>query len=346
MKVLPFCVLLALSMAAYGQQPGDPPLGPATGEAQPDTTGLRLQQLLFRASELQRVGQPEQAAIVLQQAEWERRGLLNRIDALQAEIKRIEQLVGSRQQVLVHLKVMEVSLTKLKKLGYDVTKLQGNPGKGLGGEKQATPGGAFSVVDDGKETLQLLDKLQQGGLSKVVAEPTLVTISGQEATFHSGGKLAIPTRRNDGSLGVEYQNYGAEVQLKPDVLVDRSVRLAIHCRLSEVDYANATQVGKDTVPGIRSRDIVTDANIQYGRTLVIYGLVQHRAGAVKSGVPWLGDIPYAGAAFSHVKEFHDEIATLVLITPEVVEPLGDKAIIGNASPAAAAAPPTDANPRR
>ena len=324
MKVLSLCVLLALSIAAYGQQPGVAPPAPATGEAQPDTTGLRLQQLLFRASELQRAGQPEQAAIVLQQAEWERRGLLNRIDALQAEIKRIEQLVGSRQQVLVHLKVVEVSLTKLRKLGFDVTKLQGNPGKGLGGEKQAAPGGAFSVIDDGKETLQLLDKLQEGGLSKVLAEPTLVTISGQEATFHSGGKLAIPTPQKDGSLGVEYQNYGTEVQLKPDVLVDRSVRLAIRCRLSEVDYANPMQVGKDTVPSIRSRDIATDANIQNGRTLILYGLVQYRMESEKFGVPWLSEIPYAGAAFSHVKETHNEIATLVLITPELVEPLGDK----------------------
>jgi pilus assembly protein CpaC len=346
MRALPFCVLLALSITAYGQQPGPAPRGPAPGETQPDTSGLRLQQLLHNASQLQRAGQPEQAAAVLQQAEWERQGLLNRINALQAEIERMRTIVGHRQQVLVHLQIMEVSLTKLESLGFDVTKLQGNAVGGPGDAKQANAGGAFSVIDDGSDTHGILAALRKDKLAKLLAEPTLVTISGQEATFRSGGQLAIPTPQKDGSSAAEYQFYGTEVQLKPDVLADRSVRLAIHCRVSELDHANSTRVGKDTVPGIRSRDIAADAEIKSGRTLVLCGLVQSRVEAVNSGLPWLGEIPYAGAVFRRVKETRNQIATFVLITPEILEASAAPGHVNHAAPPTAAVRPTNVDVRR
>ena len=202
------------------------------------------------------------------------------------------------------------------------------------------------MIDDGGETHRIFEVLRKDKLAKVLAEPTLVAISGHEATFRSGGQLAIPTLQKDGSSAAEYQFYGTEVQLKPEVLADRTVRLAFRCRVSELDYANPTRIGKDTVPGIRSRDIATDANITSGRTLVLCGLVQSRVEAENSGVPWLSEIPYAGAAFRTVKERRNEVATFVLITPELVEPLADRAQVGNASPTAATTPPTDVNVRR
>ena len=322
MKALSLCVLLALSITVYGQEPGAAPRGPASGEAQPDTSGLRLQQMLHRASELQRAGQPEQAATVLRQAQWERQGLLNRLDALQAEAERIRQIIGPQQQILVHLQVMEVSLTKLKKLGFDMTKLQGKAVTAAGDvQKEGAPGGfSVSVINDGSEVYGIFESLRKDNLAKVLAEPTLVTISGHPATFHAGGEVAIPTPQKDGSMRTEQQPYGTEVELKPELLGNRHVRLAIRCRLSELDYANATRVGKDVVPNIRAREFTTVTESQSGQTIVLSGLTEIRVETEARGLPWVSEIPYAGAAFRSVKETRNDVATFVLVRPELVEP--------------------------
>jgi len=132
--------------------------------------------------------------------------------------------------------------------------------------------------------------------------------------------LAIPTPQKDGSIRTEQRPYGTEVELKPEVLGNRHVRLAIHCRLSELDYANATRVGKDVVPNIRAREFTTVTESQSGQTIVFSGLTEIRVEAENRGVPVVSEIPYAGAIFRSVKETRNEVATFVLIRPELVEP--------------------------
>ena len=321
MRALFFCILSAFAIAAYGQQPGVASHGPAAGEPQPDTSGLRLQQLLHSASELQRAGQAQQAATTLQQAEWERQGLRNRLDALQAEVERIRQIVGSKPQVLVRLQIFEVSLTKLQKLGFDVSKLPGNSAPAPDAVAKNGAAAMPSGVMDGREAKLFFEALRKDNLVRVLAEPTLVTISGQTATFQSGGKIPVPTPTKDNPLQVEYQSYGTEVQLFPEMLDNHAMRLAIQCRISELDYSSGTHIGKDTVPGFRTRDFTTHTELQIGQALLISGPTQSRVEAENSGVPVLSEVPYAGAMFRSVKERHNEIALFVLVQPEIVEPV-------------------------
>jgi hypothetical protein len=345
MKTLCLCLLLSLSLTAYAQQPGVGPTGTAPNRTQPDLSGERLRQLVHAADEMDRAGQQAQAAGLRQQAEQERQSLLKHVVNLRAEIERIERLVGNRQQVIVHLKVMEVSLTKLEAMGFDMTKFLGNAAAAPEDPKKVGAPGTFSVIDDTNDTRQLLEALRKDNLAKVLAEPTLVTLNGQEAVFRSGGQVAIPKPQKDGSSAADYQFYGTEVQLKPEVLLDHSVRLAVRCGVSELDYANPTHVGKDVIPGIRSRDVNTTAKIANGRTLVLAGFVQSRVDAEMSGVPVVSELPYAGALFRKVKEHRTKTATFVLITPELVEPLDENAKAGGAAAATPPAP-TDVNVRR
>jgi Flp pilus assembly secretin CpaC len=302
-----------------------------TNSVQPDTSGERLKQLERSAAELEQAGQKEQAAAARQQARAERQALRNHIDGVQAEINRLRSLVGPAEQVLVHLKVFEVSVTKLKKAGVDITKLHGNTATTTGDDKK-TGAAAFAIASDTDEILRLLEKLRTDGQVKMLSEPTLVAISGQQAAFHSGGEVAIPTTTKDGTSQTNYCPYGTRLEFSPQVLGDSHVRLTLHGCVSELDYARATRINDVTVPGINSRDFSLAVEMLTGRTLIISGLTRSRVEATNSGVPWVSEIPYAGAAFRKVKEEHNEIETFVLITPEIVEGPAATVPIGRSSP--------------
>jgi Flp pilus assembly secretin CpaC len=321
MKALPLCVLLALSVTAYAQEPAPGQQPPAPAQVQPDVTGQRLQQLRQQADELQKAGQQTQAALVRQQAEWERQALLQHLDALQAETNRIRKIVGGVPQVLVHLKVFEVSLTKLRQLGYDVSKLSGAPTTTADGKdvKNATTPTGLPVISDGNETLKLIEALQKDHLLRMISEPTLVTTSGSPATFRSGGELPIPSPTKDNQARVEYEHYGTEIQLLPTMLGDRALRIEVHGRIGELDEAHSIQVEKQTIPGLRVREFTTNAEFHLGQTLVISGSIENHVEAENSGLPYVSEIPYAGAVFRKVKETHNEIALFVVLTPEIIE---------------------------
>ena len=122
--VLPISVVLALAITAHGQRGGDGPHAAAvSGEPQSNTIGQRLQQLRRRAHELELAGNREQAAAVQRQADEERRALLARLDALEAEAEQVRQALGTGTQVLVHVQVVEVPTAKLRALGFAFEKL-------------------------------------------------------------------------------------------------------------------------------------------------------------------------------------------------------------------------------
>jgi Flp pilus assembly secretin CpaC len=318
MKTISICLLLASSIAAYGQEPGTGQFAPAAGEAQPDASGGRLKQLLRAAEDLERTGQTEQAATVRRKAEQERQSLLARLDSLQAEVERIRQATGGSPLVIVHLKVYEVSLTKLRRLGYNLAKLQGKSVASPNDVKDAVVGG-FSMVDDGSEAARFFESLRKDNLAKVLAEPSLTTISGTKAVFNAGGQFPIPRPRKDGSTAMEWQQFGTQVELTPLVRGDRTMRLSVHFRVADLDYTNGVRIGKDTFPSLRVREFTAGTELNDGQTLAFSGLNQVHVEATESGVPVASSIPYIGSAFKSVKEERNEIAMFVLVRPEIVQ---------------------------
>jgi pilus assembly protein CpaC len=338
--------VLALSTAAYAQYP-DPVAReamPAPGESKPDTSGQRLRQLLRSAQELEQTGKQQEASQLRAKAEKERQALLAHVDSLQAEADRIHQIAGGARQVMVHLKVFEVSLTKLRRLGYNLAKMQGKTVTSPDAAQGAVLGG-FSMIDDGSEASRFLEAMRKDNLAKVLAEPILVTTSGNKATFNAGGQFPIPKPQNDGSTTMEWEHYGTQVQLMPRLLADDTVRLTIHFRAADLDRANSAQIGKDTVPGLRVREFSTTAELHEGQTLAFSGLNQVRVETTESGVPVASSIPYIGSAFKNVKEERNEIAVFVLVRPEIVKPLS-AATDGESDAPRTAQPPCDYDTRR
>jgi pilus assembly protein CpaC len=120
---------------------------------------------------------------------------------------------------------------------------------------------------------------------------------------------------------MEWQQYGTQVELTPQMQGDHTVCLSIHFRTAELDRAISVRIGKDTVPGLLVREFTTTTELNSGQTLAFSGLNQVRVEASNSGVPIASSIPYIGSAFKSVKEERNEIAMFVLVRPEIVQSL-------------------------
>ncbi len=212
MKTTSLFLLFALSSIAYGQDQYVRPSPVAAAEIQPDVSGERLKQLLGAADAQEKSGNAQGAAEYRRQAGREREALLARIDALQTEIDRLRLVAGGAPQVVVHLRVFEVSLTKLRRLGYNLAKMQGKKVPSPDDAKDTIIGG-FSVIDDGSEAARFFESLQKDNLAKVIAEPSLTTTSGCKAVFHTGGKLPLPKpeKEKDAKKPVQWDEYGTRV---------------------------------------------------------------------------------------------------------------------------------------
>jgi pilus assembly protein CpaC len=235
--------------------------------------------------------------------------------------------VGGVHQVLLHIKVMEVSRTKMRALGLDWTQTSGgNVFRALGAGAAdavgaaATSGGAlsFNVIDGGNSFLGQLEAMRRDSLAKLLAEPTLVTVSGRPAYFQSGGEVPVIT---GGGLGVpantEYRPYGTEIDFVPIVLGNGRIRLEVRPRVSEIDPSRS----QGSAPAFRTRQVDTAVELMAGQTLAIAGMIQSRLESTRVGIPWVSELPYLGMMFRRVMEDQNEIELLVMVTPELVGPM-------------------------
>lgn len=225
--------------------------------------------------------------------------------------------VGAGAQVAMRLQIAEVSLSKLQRMGFDLALVVGESGAKPNIDSASFHAQWSAIVQDGAKARLLFEALRKDKLAKILAEPTLVTLSGKTAVFNSGDELSVPKPQPDGSVKTERRS-GTMVQLTPEVLGDR-LRLAIHARLSELDYGHMVHVGKEDVPGVRTREFDTGVELNSGQTLAISGPPQVRAEAIAHGLPCISEIPYVGAVFRSVEEQRNEVALLILVRPEIVQ---------------------------
>ncbi len=262
------------------------------------------------------VDQPDQVSRIIQVAEEYYPKVINNIT------------VGGVQQVLLHIKVMEVSRTKLRTLGFDfadffndasmiasgVAELAGQVVSGMANSGRSTF--QFRIIGGGDAFYGFLEALRQDDLAKILSEPTLVTVSGRPAYFEVGGEIPYEVSQGLGAVSIEWKDYGTRVDFVPIVLGNGRLRLEVRPRVSEVDN---TRSSTSRAPAIKSREVDTGVELMAGQTLAIAGLVQTRIEAQNRGLPVVSEVPYLGALFRRVREERNEIETLVLVTPELVE---------------------------
>jgi pilus assembly protein CpaC len=171
-------------------------------------------------------------------------------------------------------------------------------------------------------------KLLQGkGILEMLAEPTLATISGKPAKFLAGGEFPYPVIQgsNGGftSVTIQFRPYGVRLEFTPFVNPDGSIRMRVNPEVSALDYTNAVTISGYTLPAISTRRADTEVELLSGQSFAISGLLDHRITDNLSKIPGIGDIPILGQLFRSKNLNHTTSELIVIVTPTIVDPLGN-----------------------
>jgi pilus assembly protein CpaC len=237
--------------------------------------------------------------------------------------------VGGAQQIVLKVKVMEVSRTKLRNAGFDFD-LSGTSGfltsSAAGvltaidrtGNTFTAPSSTinFDIIDGNTQFLGVLEALEQNNLIKTLANPTLVTVSGRPASFNSGGEIFFQVNNGVSGSTVESEKFGTLVHFVPIVLGDGRIRLEVRPTISELD--DSAPIGGE-IFRTKVSEVDTGVEMIAGQTLAIAGLIQTRVKSQHRGLPYIADIPYLGVPFRRVSEEVEEVELLIFVTPEFGE---------------------------
>lgn len=228
--------------------------------------------------------------------------------------------VPGEQQVLLKVRVAELSREALREIGLDFSVAKNNffISSTLGNA------GNIRALLDGRDVSLLLQAVSSNGYSKVLAEPDLVTLSGRTASFIAGGQFAVPTAV--GIDGVQaattfFQGFGTQVLFTPTVVDKDRIRLRVSPTFSSINNANRV----NGIPGLNTRSVHTTVDMREGQWLAIAGLLQDEQDGTKLRIPYLGDVPIGNILFgkNHVRRVETEL--LILVSPQLVHPLEPEA---------------------
>ncbi|MHC4418436.1 MAG: type II and III secretion system protein family protein, partial [Planctomycetota bacterium] len=170
-----------------------------------------------------------------------------------------------------------------------------------------------------------LQALAENQYLRLLANPTLVALSGEDASFLAGGEYPIPVVQNSGgggtSISVEYQEYGIRLNFRPIVLGDGSIRLYMAPEVSELTNVGAVTIEGFSIPALVTRKMHTTLELKSGQTFAMAGLIKNKSEATNSRVPGLGDLPILGPLFRSVRYQTNETELVVLVTASLVEPM-------------------------
>lgn len=244
---------------------------------------------------------------------------------------------GTGGVVQVEVKVVEVSRSVMKQAGISFAGRSGPWGgtnsitpdgfpAPLGFSKSAALASGFSLFYDSNDFSARLRLLQNNGMARVLAEPTLVALNGQSASFLAGGELPIPEAGGLGTTTVTFKPFGIGLTVTPTVLSRERIALKVAPEASELDYSNAIAVSSGTntttlIPALRTRRADTTVELGDGESFVVSGLVSRQTKALVNKVPMLGDLPIIGSFFRSVDYTQEDTELVIVVTPRLVRPI-------------------------
>ncbi len=166
-----------------------------------------------------------------------------------------------------------------------------------------------------------VNALETKGAARLLAEPNLVTLSGESASFLAGGQIPIPEVGATGTPSFGFQPYGVGLSFTPTVLRNGVINLVVKPEVSEIDTAHAVTVAGTTVPALTTRKASTTLELRDGQSFMLGGLLQTDGGNTINQLPWLGDMPVLGALFRSTDYQKNETDLVILVTPHIVHPL-------------------------
>jgi pilus assembly protein CpaC len=180
-----------------------------------------------------------------------------------------------------------------------------------------------STLTGGANPLSVsLNALEQKGLIRNLAEPNLVALSGDTASFLAGGEYPIPVPGTLGAVTIEYKKYGVGLAFTPTVLREGQINLVIKPNVSQIDPTHSVSVaGGISVPALTVREASTTIELRDGQSFMLGGLLQNNSQTAQDQLPWVGDIPVLGALFRSAEYQKNETDLVIVVTPHIVRPL-------------------------
>jgi len=250
------------------------------------------------------------------------------------------------QQVLLEVKFAEVDRTKLQELGFNffstgaantigtVTTGQFSPPslQTSGGTGGSTSTGSINVTNPlnifaFRPDINLgttIQDLENKSVLQILAEPNLLALNGQEATFLAGGEFPVPVVQGGQSIGVvtiQFRPFGVSLKFTAFIGKDKVIRLKVVPEVSTLDFSNAAVISGFTIPALSTRRAETAVELKDGQSFGIAGLLDNRAQVQLSKVPGIGDIPILGNFFRSRSVTRSNSELLVMVTPHVVDPV-------------------------
>jgi pilus assembly protein CpaC len=235
------------------------------------------------------------------------------------------------RQILLEVRIAEVSRDMLYRLGSNLLHLLNPEDLSVDGDVELNTASGdgivdFSLISNGAELDILIRALKSVGAFKSLAEPNLLALDGETASFLAGGEFPYPTVQGGSSsnaVTLEWREFGVRLAFTPTVTNIGNIRLAIAPEVSTLDFAGGLTVNGFQVPTILSRRAATEVELREGQHLAIAGLLDNRMQESMSKIPLLGDIPILGNLFRNKDERQERSELLVIVTPRVVTPQDD-----------------------
>jgi pilus assembly protein CpaC len=167
-----------------------------------------------------------------------------------------------------------------------------------------------------------LNALEQKGLARDLAQPNLVALSGDTASFLAGGEYPIPVPGSLGQTAIEYKKYGVGLAFTPTVLKDGQINLVVKPNVSQLDPTHGVSItGGVSVPALIVREASTTLELRDGQSFMLGGLLLNTSQTNQDQLPWIGDVPVLGALFRSAAYQKNETDLVIIVTPHIVRPL-------------------------
>ncbi len=253
--------------------------------------------------------------------------------------------VMSPQQVMLEVRFIEISRTAGRELGVQWNRFGGSSITNVGNRVNAnslpvtaatlateTAAGVISgaspfgfligrIVASGVSADIMINALEQKGIARSLAEPNLVALSGDTASFLAGGEYPIPVSGSFGQVTVDYKKYGVGLAFTPTVLGRGLINMKIEPEVSQIDTTHTISVSSGvSVPALIVRRASTTVELRDGQSFVIGGLLQSDNKNAIEQLPWLGSVPVLGALFSSKSYQKNETDLAIIVTPRLVRP--------------------------
>ncbi len=258
----------------------------------------------------------------------------------------IDQLrVPEPGQVLLQVRFAEVNRTAIEKAGINLLRVGNDISGGTSAGRPPPPSGELLLTEEGAATgvtqtfsdalnIFLIDHrngvgafiqaLKSNGLFRSLAEPNLLAVHGQEASFLAGGEFPYPVVQggaNAGAVTIQFREFGVRLNFTPWVTNSGNIRLRVAPEVSTLDFANGLTLQGFNIPSILIRKAETEIELLDGQTFAIAGLIDNSILEDVDKIPVLGDIPILGALFRSKEMRQNRSELLVLVTPTLIQPM-------------------------